>query len=97
MRETHGGLCPTFYPVNFMANDQAALLLPNRWQAVHRYENQPLVFPAPGCGVCLEMRPAPGEAETAEAFLALVFPEPLDLAEALEPGLTCPWRSFIVS
>ena len=55
MRETHGGPYPTFYPVNLMANDQAALLLPNGWQAAHRYENQSLVFPVPGCGVCLEM------------------------------------------
>lgn len=76
------------YVVNVTADDRATLLWPNRWQPQHRYtaNGKPLVFPDPGCGVCLDMQPLPDDPETAEVFLVLGFTEKPALEEAFAVG-----------
>jgi len=84
------------YVVNITADDTATLLLPNRWQPQHRYtaKGKPLVFPAPECGVCLDMQPLPDDPETAEAFLVLGFAEKPALEAALTAGRPYPLAEF---
>lgn len=84
------------YVVNITADDTATLLLPNRWQPQHRYttNGKPLVFPAPECGVCLDMQPLPDDLETAEVFLVLAFAERPALEEALTAGQPYPLAEF---
>ena len=79
------------YVFNLMANDTASLLCPNRWQPGNRVARaEKLVFPAPGCGVNLEMQLLPGDPESAESFLVVAFPEDLGLERRLEPGAAYP-------
>lgn len=76
------------YVFNLMANDKAALLLPNRWQPDNRLQGggRTLRFPGKDCGVCLEMAPLPGDPESAEAFLVVAFPKETSLAERFDVG-----------
>jgi len=74
------------YVFNLRADDKASLLFPNRWQMENRVEaGKKLLFPAKDCGVRLEMRPLPGDPESAEAFLVVAFPEKKSIAERIVP------------
>ncbi len=73
------------YIFNLMADDRVIWLFPNRYQQDHQVRpGTPLTFPAPGCGVCLQMAPLAGEPESAEAFLVIAFPERQPIGDQLE-------------